>query len=172
MEWMNIIKTVAPTVASALGSPLAGLAISALGSMFGIEEPTQTKIKEYIEKGQLTGEQIVQLKELELRYKNEEEERGFRYAELAFKDVDSARNREVLSKDSTNKILAFLIVGSFLIIAGVVLAGYAKAETVLAGTIIGYVSAKCEQVLAYYFSSTKSSARKTELLAKSSPIQE
>ena len=57
-------------------------------------------------------------------------------------------------------------------IAGVVLAGYAKAETVLAGTIIGYVSAKCEQVLAYYFGSTKGSARKTELLAKSSPIQE
>lgn len=172
MEWLKIIKTVAPTVASALGSPLAGLAISALGSMFGIEEPTQDKIKSYIEKGQLTGEQIVQLKELELKYKNEEEERGFRYAELAFKDVYSARNREVLTKDSTNKILAFIIVAAFLTIAIFVLAGWAKAETVLAGTIIGYVSAKCEQVLSYYFGSTKSSARKTELIAKSDSIKE
>ena len=172
MEWLQVIKTIAPTVASALGSPLAGAAVSALGSLFGIETPTQEKIKSFVESSQMTGEQIMKMRELEMKYKAEEDALGFKYAELELKDVDSARNREVLAKDSTNKILAFLIVGSFLIIAGVVLAGYAKAETVLAGTIIGYVSAKCEQVLAYYFGSTKGSARKTELLAKSSPIQE
>ena len=172
MEWLNIVKTIAPTVASALGSPLAGIAVSALGSMFGMSEPTQEKIKDYIEKGQLTGEQIVAMKELDLKYQNEELERGFKYSELVFNDIKSAREREVQVKDSTNQILAFAIVGAFILTVGLVLSGYASAESVLAGTVIGYISAKCEQVLAYYFGSTKGSARKTEIIAQAEALKD
>ena len=171
MEWMDVIKSVAPTVASALGGPLAGIAVSALGSMFGVSEPTQDKIRDFIEKGRLSGEMIVQMKEMELKYKNDEAERGFKYAELEFKDVDSARRREVDTKDNTNAILAFIIVTAFIVSSVCVLTGYAKVESVLAGTIIGYVSAKCEQVLAYYFGSTRSSARKTEIIAMQDSIK-
>ena len=171
MEWLNIIKSVAPTVASALGGPLAGIAVSALGSLFGISEPTQEKLKDFIEKGQLSGEMIVQMKEMELKYKNEESERNFKYAELEFKDVDSARRREVETKDRTNSILAYTIVAAFIVTSVCVLAGLAEVESVLAGTIIGYISAKCEQVLAYYFGSTRSSARKTEIIAMQDSIK-
>ena len=41
----------------------------------------------------------------------------------------------------------------------------AQVDSVLAGTLVGYLSAKAEQVLAYYFGSTKGSADKTALLA-------
>jgi hypothetical protein len=38
------------------------------------------------------------------------------------------------------------------------------------GTLIGYLSAKSEQILAYYFGSSKSSDHKTELLAKAPSV--
>jgi len=89
---------------------------------------------------------------------------------LAVQDRDSARKREVGASDSTNKVLAFVIVGSFVALVGSTLLGYAKVESALAGTLVGYLSAKAEQVLAYYFGSSKGSAQKTELLARAQPI--
>jgi len=55
-------------------------------------------------------------------------------------------------------------------LVGATLLGAAKVDGALAGTLVGYLSAKAEQVLAYYFGSTAGSARKTELLAQSAPI--
>lgn len=167
----DLLKTLAPTVASALLGPLGGVAVSALGNLFGVSEPTQQKIADAIQSGQITPDQLSKLKELELQYQNEEKERGFKYAELAVKDVDSARNREIQTKDNTNKILAFTIVGAFIAMVGATLLGYAKVESVLAGTLVGYLSAKAEQVLAYYFGSNRDSHRKTELLAQSQPVK-
>lgn len=88
-----------------------------------------------------------------------------------FKDRDSAREREIGVKDSTNKILAFVIVGAFVCLVASTLLGYAKVESALAGTLVGYLSAKCEQVLAYYFGSSRGSAQKTELLARAPAIE-
>lgn len=94
MDWKSVLGKLAPTVASALGGPLAGVAVTAIGELLGISEPTQDKIKVAIENGQLTGEQVAGLRTLELKLKAEEAERGFRYAELEFKDRDSARVRD------------------------------------------------------------------------------
>lgn len=94
MEWETVIGKLAPTVACALGGPLAGGIVTAIGEIFGISDPTQDKIKVAIENGALTGEQISQLRQLELKLKSEESERGFRYAELEVKDRDSARTRD------------------------------------------------------------------------------
>lgn len=169
MNWLDTLKTLAPTVASALGGPLAGAAVTAIGGMLGISEPTQEKIAKAITGGQLTGDQIAQIKQLEMQYQNEEAERGFKYSELEFKDRDSARARDIATKDNVNRNLAYAVVSSFIAVVVATLMGYAKIESVLAGTLVGYLSAKCEQVLAYYFGSTSGSARKTELLASSTP---
>lgn len=167
----DFLEKIAPTIATALLGPLGGVAVSALGNLFGVSEPTQQKIADAIQSGQITPDQLSKLKELELQYQNEEKERGFKYAELKVKDVDSARNREIQTKDNTNKILAFTIVGAFIAMVGATLLGYAKVESVLAGTLVGYLSAKAEQVLAYYFGSNRDSHRKTELLAQSQPVK-
>lgn len=166
----DVLKTLAPTVASVLGGPLAGMAVTALGGILGVSDATQEKIANVITNGQMTPDQVAAIKTLELQYQNDEKERGFKYAELEFKDRDSARQREVNTKDNTNKILAFTIVGSFIAMVGATLLGYAKVESVLAGTLVGYLSAKAEQVLAYYFGSSAGSVQKTNLLAKAPPI--
>jgi hypothetical protein len=169
MDFTQVIKTIAPTVASALGGPLAGMAVSALGSIFGISEPTQDKIKDAITNAQMTPEQVAQIKALELQYQNDEKERQFKYAELEFKDLDSARQRDMQTKDNVNRNLAYTIVAAFIALVGATLLGVAKVDSVLAGTLVGYLSAKCEQVLAYYFGSSRGSERKSELLAAATP---
>jgi hypothetical protein len=166
MDFTQIIKTIAPTVAAALGGPLAGVAVSALGTILGIDEPTQDKIAGAIANAQMTPAQVAQIKALELQYQNEERERAFKYAELQFKDVDSARTREAQVQDRTNRNLAYTIVGAFIALVAATLMGVTRVDSVLAGTLVGYLSAKCEQVLAYYFGSTRGSERKSELLAQ------
>lgn len=89
---------------------------------------------------------------------------------LAVQDRDGARSREIGVKDHTNKILAFVIIGAFVCLVASTLLGYAKVESALAGTLVGYLSAKAEQVLNYYFGSSAGSAQKTELLARAQPI--
>lgn len=86
-------------------------------------------------------------------------------------DRKSARERDTGTKDGVNRILAYSVVGAFIAMVGATLLGYAKVESVLAGTLVGYLSAKCEQVLAYYFGSSKSSDRKTELLAAAPAVK-
>jgi hypothetical protein len=172
MEWLPTLKTIAPTVASALLGPLGGLAVSAIGGIMGISDATQEKIGKAIAAGQLTPQAVQELKTLEMMYLDNERERGFKYTELEFKDVDSARRREVDTGDSTNRRLAFLIITAFILTVGATLMGYTKAESVMAGTLIGYLSAKAEQVLAYYFGSTRNSARKTELIAAAPAVKE
>ena len=41
MNWVDTLKTLAPTVAVALGGPLAGAAVTAIGSIFGMSDPTE-----------------------------------------------------------------------------------------------------------------------------------
>lgn len=172
MSWTNTLIKVAPTVASALMGPLGGAAVTALGAIFGVSEPTQAKIKDIIESGQMTSEQLAELKKLEMKLKADEQERGFRYAELEFKDRDSARQREVATGDKVNRNLAYFVVAAFVCMVATTLLGLAKVESALAGTLIGYLSAKAEQILAYYFGSTAGSQRKTELLAKAEAVKD
>jgi len=42
---------------------------------------------------------------------------------------------------------------------------------VMAGTLIGYLSAKADQVLSFFFGSTAGSQRKTELLSKAESVK-
>lgn len=166
----SLLDNLAPTVTSVLLGPAAGMAVAGLGKIFGIDSASQKDIVKVLQEGKLTPEQMLQIKQLDEEFKEHEAQRGVTYAELEFKDRDSARIREATVKDHTNQILAYVIVLSFVSMVAATLSGYARVESVLAGTLIGYLSAKAEQVLAYYFGSSKGSAEKTALLAQAQPI--
>ena len=91
-------------------------------------------------------------------------------AQIAEQDRDSARQREMTLKDRTPSVLAFGVVGGFLFMScGLIvssLMGFKvdPAAMGLIGTLVGYLSAKSELVLAYYFGSSVGSDRKTDLL--------
>ena len=169
-EWKSLVKTLAPTLATALGGPLAGTAVKVLSqAILGTDTGTEKEISDALQSAD--PEMILKIKQANNDFSLKMKELDINLDEIEYKDRDSARDREVATGDNVNKILAYALVTAFILTVGFTLAGYAKAETVLAGTLIGYLSAKCEQVLTYYFGSNKSSSRKTELLAQAEAVK-
>jgi L-cysteine desulfidase len=84
-------------------------------------------------------------------------------------DRDSARKMQIATTSHTVPLLAYLIVGSFVAMVACTLAGYSHVDGALAGTLVGYLSAKCEQVVSFYFGSSQGSQHKDVLLANSTP---
>lgn len=166
----SLIKTFAPTVASSLLGPFAGFAITGLSKLLGVSTEKVADLTKVITEGKLTPEQLVAIQSMEAEFKEHEAQRGVTYAELEFKDRDSARARQIAVKDDINQNLAYLIILAFIIMVACTLFGYTKAESVIAGTLIGYLSAKAEQVLAYYFGSSRGSDKKSDLLAQSAAV--
>lgn len=165
MDWLSTIKTVAPTVAAALGGPLAGEAVTALIGIVG--GAGQEDVRKAIESGRLTAEQISQLRQLELQFQENERERGFKYAELAFKDRDSARQANVAG--GTQKALFGLSVVLLVLCLGtevtVLVKGLPQGTSELVvGRVLGLLDAIAMTVLAYWFGTSSSSANKTEML--------
>jgi hypothetical protein len=167
----QIIGAIAPTIATLLGGPLAGLAVDAIGKAIGLEAPTIKTVTDALTKAPLTGDQIVAMKVAENAVLIRVKELDIDLDKIDAADRDSARKRESEVKDNTNKVLAYVIVLSFIFVVTGVLFGGMKAENVLAGTLIGYLSAKTESILSYYFGSSKSGERKTELLALAEPVK-
>jgi len=162
-------QTGAPGIATALGGPLAGMAVSAIGNALGIDQPTQEKISAAI--AGASPEDMLKLKEADQNFAVQIKKLDIDLAQIEESNLDSARKRESAVGDKTNRNLAYVIVGAFVALVATTLLGYTQVDSVLAGTLVGYLSAKCEQVLAYYFGSSRSSDRKTELLAQSPAIK-
>jgi hypothetical protein len=157
MDWQSILKSLAPTVASAVLGPLGGVAVAAIGNALGVSEPTQDKIAKAIQTGSMTPEQISALKELEMKYQNDEQERGFKYADLAFQDRDSARKANVAG-GIQNKLfwLSLLILSGTLGLEGYVLFHGLPANItdMVAGRILGLADSVSMLVLTYYYGSS------------------
>lgn len=159
------------------GGSMISTGIKAIAGVFGIKEDevTPEKLNEILLHDNdfalkmKQAEQVFNIEAMKIETEQMKEETQRLKAQLA--DIQSARQREVSVKDNVNKILAYSVVGAFVALAAATLLGYAKVESALAGTLVGYISAKCEQVLSYYFGSSKGSAQKTELLSKKESIK-
>jgi hypothetical protein len=169
MDWTAVIKSIAPTVATALGGPLAGAAVTAIGAVLGVSEPTQEKIADMFSRGQLTPDHIAELKKLELQYQNDEKERGFKYAALAAQDRDSARRANVAG--GTQKYLFWLSILLLTVSLGsevaVLFVGYpTDVPEIVVGRVLGLLDSVALLVLGYWYGTTDQSRQKTELLSK------
>ena len=169
MDWTTVLKSIAPTVATALLGPLGGVAVSALGNVLGVSEATQDKIADVIKSAGMTPEHITALKQLELEYQNTEKERGFKYAELSFQDRDSARKANVAG--GTQRPLFWLSLFLLCVTIGseaiVLFHGYPPATSELVvGRVLGLMDAVAMLVLSYWYGTTNGSAQKSELLAQ------
>ena len=167
MDWLATLKTVAPTVAAAMFGPLGAVAVASVGELLGLSGATKDKISEIIQAGQMTPEQLGRLRELELEYQNNEKERGFKYAELSFKDRDSARTANV--SGGTQKPLFWLSLLLLSITLGtecmVLFKGYPEGtDPLVVGRVLGLMDAVAMLVLSYWYGTTNGSAIKNELL--------
>lgn len=160
---LQVLKTVAPTLATAaLGpfGPLAGGLISAaLGTATGDDKAAETALLT------ATPDQLLALTKANQDFQVQMKQLGITEEKLTFDDISNARAREVAVKDSTPRNLAYLIIGFTGVCIAATLAGWTKVDSALAGTLIGYLVAECRSTLTYYFGSSRSSQEKDATIA-------
>ena len=163
MDWL---KTVLPTIATALGGPLAGVAVNFVADKLGIEEKTVDAVKAAISGA--TPEQLVQMKAIDADLSKYFAGLDIKLEEIAAADRSSARDREAKTGDSaTPRWLAFMITAGFFGVLGWLLVSGKPAtggDALL--VMLGALGGAWASVVAYYFGSTKGSAEKTAILAK------
>lgn len=171
MDWKKIVAAVAPTLGTALGGPLAGMAVSAISdALLGRPDGSEGEIVTALKAG--GPDALLKLKQADQAFAVRMRELDIDVEKIHQTDRASARDREVKSGDrATPRILASVIVGGFLATVWYVLSGQVEGlkdpvAAGLIGTLIGYVSAKADQVVSYYFGSSASSAQKNDLLAR------
>jgi hypothetical protein len=152
----------APVVATALGGPGAGAAVRFLsGKLLGKDSGTEDEIAAAL--AGATPEQLLALKSADYDFELEQER-------IHQRDRDSAREREKSTGDVwTPRVLAGVVIVGFFAAVGFVFSGkvgLTGEQGMLVGTLVGYVSAKADQVISYYFGSSAGSKDKTNALAQ------
>lgn len=172
MNWLDTLKTIAPTVATAVCGPLGGAAITALGSVFGVPDATQDAIAKLFKDGQLSQEHLAEIRKLELEYQNNEKERGFKYAELEYKNQDSARQMQMATRSWVPAAISLIVVtGYFAILVGLMFGVLHVTDNQSLLILIGALSTAFGGVLNFWLGSSHGSQAKSEMLANSTPTR-
>ena len=80
MDWL---KTIAPTIATAMGGPLAGMAVDAIGNALGMKDATKEQVKDLLASGTLTSDQMASIKQADASLKVRMKELEIDMEELA-----------------------------------------------------------------------------------------
>lgn len=164
-NWKDVVGTVAPTLASALGGPLAGLAVGAIGKVFGLDSASEEQVNAAISGA--TPDDLLKLKQAELEFQGKMKALDVDLVRIASEDRDSARQREVTVKDRTPQILAALIVGGYMYVQWFMLMHVIPVEMRdIIMRMLGLLDGSLMMVLTYYFGSSAGSHAKDETISK------
>jgi hypothetical protein len=153
----ELLKTVAPGLATIVAGPLGGAAVSAIAKKLGVEDTVEAVTQAI----QSDPDAALKLREIDLKE-----------IELANKDRDSARNREMAISTSEhaptiNKIVTpVLALGvttlSFILFAILIFVDVKDNAKDILIYILGVLSAAVTQILSYYFGSSQGSKDKSD----------
>ena len=162
MEWLTQI---APGLATALGGPLAGLAVTAISKALGIDEKD---VQSTIESGKLSADQLASLKQAEIELQAKAQELGLDFEKLATDDRKSARDMQTATKSIIPAVLAIgVTVGFFAILIGLMTDNVTKSDALL--LMLGSLGTAWTAIVSFYFGSSAHSEKQSEMLHRSTP---
>jgi hypothetical protein len=165
MEWL---KQIAPTIATAMGGPLAGMAVSAISKAIGVDED---KVSDLIKDNKLTADQIAQVKVAEIELQKQAQELGLNFAKLEVDDRKSAREMQATTRSIVPPVLAGLVTLGFFGILIMMLLGKVDSNNPAILMMLGSLGTAWTGIIAYYFGSSAGSQAKTDLLSKAPAIK-
>jgi plasmid maintenance system antidote protein VapI len=165
MEWL---KQIAPTIATAMGGPLAGMAVSAISKAIGVDED---KVSDLIKDNKLTADQIAQVKLAEIELQKQANELGLNFAKLEVDDRKSAREMQATTRSIVPPALAAIVTVGFFGILVMMLLGKVDSNNPAILMMLGSLGTAWTGIIAYYFGSSAGSQAKTDLLSKSPAIK-
>jgi hypothetical protein len=164
MEWL---KTVAPTIATALGGPLAGMAVSAIAKAIGCEPD---EVQSVISSNKLTAEQVASIQLAELELKKQAQSMNLDFAKLVAEDKKSARDMQIATKSWIPPLMAVGVTcGFFGILFGLMYGQIQHAPQI--DIMLGSLGTAWTGIISFYFGSSAGSQAKTELLSKAEPTK-
>jgi len=162
---MNWLAQIAPTIATALGGPLGGIAYEAVSKVMGI---SQDDAKKMLDDGKLTADQIASVQQAEIALKAKAQELGLDFEKLAVEDRNSARNMQSNTHSYIPPFLAIgITVGFFGILYALMTDKVTKSDELM--IMLGSLSTAWTGVIAFYFGSSAGSQAKDQLLHQSQP---
>jgi hypothetical protein len=165
MDWL---KQIAPTIATALGGPLAGMAVSAISKAVGVE-PDQ--VQDMIANNKLSAEQIAQVKLAEIELQKQAQELGLNFAKLEVEDRKSAREMQATTRSMMPPILAGAVTVGFFAIMTLMFFNKVDSNNPAILMMLGSLGTAWTGIIAYYFGSSAGSQAKTDLLSKAPAIK-
>jgi hypothetical protein len=160
-----LLGQVAPTIATALGGPLAGVAVKTLSNaLFGHEDASEEQISEAM--ASASPEQLAAIKKIDADFKVQMKSLDIDLERIAAGDRDSARQMQIANKDWTPKALAFFIVfGFFGVLLWMLVFGLPKTGAEALLMMIGSLGSAFGGVVQFYYGSSAGSKEKNSLLA-------
>jgi hypothetical protein len=164
MDWL---KQIAPTIATALGGPLAGLAVDAISKAVGIDPKD---VQSTIDQGKLSAEQIGAIKQAEIAMAARAQELGLDFEKIAVDDRKSARDMQTKTQSMIPGMMAIAVtIGFFGILIGLMTEHFKTSDALM--LMLGSLGTAWTGIIAFYFGSSAGSQRKDELLHQSEPTK-
>ncbi|MCX8506195.1 MAG: hypothetical protein ORN98_06235 [Alphaproteobacteria bacterium] len=165
-DWKSIIGTVAPGLATALGGPLAGMAVSALSTaLLGKPDGTVDDVAKIVTSG--NPELLLKIKQVDLEFQQHMADVGLDLQKIAARDRGDARAREIAVKDKTPHILAYSVtVGFFVMLLVMSFADIAIANRDLLNVMLGALGAAWASIMSYFFGSSAGSQDKNQMIGQ------
>lgn len=148
----GIIGSVAPTIATALGGPLAGTAASAIAEVLGVNAQDPKALEKAMMNA--TPEQLTRIKEAELNFEARMKELDVDIFALETADIQNARANN--AKDWTARAIALGTMGAFV--------GYVFLVTIqppdqnsdaIINLVLGYLGGMVSAVTSFYFGASQ-----------------
>jgi hypothetical protein len=165
MDWL---RQIAPTIATAMGGPLAGMAVSAISKAIGVDPE---KVGDLISSNKLSADQIAQVKIAEIELQKQAQELGLNFEKLEVEDRKSAREMQATTRSLMPPILAGSVTVGFFAIMTLMFFNKLDDSNPAILMMLGSLGTAWTGIIAYYFGSSAGSQAKTDLLSKSGPVK-
>lgn len=165
-DWKGTLSTVAPMLATAYGTPLAGMATRTILSALGIvpspkatEEDNQQLISDKLQN--TTPAEFLAIKNAEYQFKKDMKSLDVDLDKIAAGDRESARKMQTETRSWALPVLATVVtVGFFGILLGVMKGYLSVKESPEVLLLIGSLGTAFGMVMQFHFGSSSGSQRK------------
>lgn len=164
-----LLSSVAPSIATALGGPLAGLGVKALSkALLGAEDFSQEAVMDAM--ATASPEQLAAVKKIDADFKVQMKALDIDLERIAVDDRKSARDMQKETRDWIPRALAVSVTaGFFAILIYMLVYGLPTTGNEALLLLLGALQTAWGGIIAFYFGSSSGSQKKDAMIYNSTP---
>jgi hypothetical protein len=162
----GLLGQIAPTIATAIGGPVAGMAVKALAGALGLSQDSSTDDVQTALMN-ATPEQLAAVKKVDADFKVQMKELDIDLERIAAGDRDSARNMQMQTNDWIPRAMAIMVTfGFFGILTWLLTKGVPPTGSETLIYMLGALGTAWTGIVQFYFGSSAGSKAKTDALVQ------